>query len=165
VNTQFGEAFVGTGTEAAHLNTVLGAADGPVETAWTTALATPRQGHAAFVASVAPGVAVRPYTLFVNKAFIAGERHGRLTWGPAHAGVAGGVMDAVAEDTVPEALAPSLLLICAVWVDPEAADAQAVYANNRAAVLAALRAGALGRPSVPDALAARATPSNAFWPA
>ena len=101
---------------------MLGAVGGPVETAWVTALATPRQGHAAFVASVAPGVAVRPFTLFVNKAFIADERHGRLTWGPAHAGVAAGVMDAVAEGTVLEAEAPSLLLIAAVWVDPAAAD-------------------------------------------
>ncbi len=165
MSTQFGEAFVGTGAAAAHVNTVLGAVGGPVETAWVTALATPRQGHAAFVASVAPGVAVRPFTLFVNKAFIAGERHARLTWGPAHAGVAAGVMDAVAEGTVLEAEAPSLLLISAVWVDPAADDEQAVFANNRAAALAALRAGALGRPSVADALAGHAAPSNAFWSA
>ena len=54
MSTQFGEAFVGAGAEAAHLNTVLGAKGGPVETAWATALATPREGHAAFVAAVAP---------------------------------------------------------------------------------------------------------------
>ena len=40
-----------------------------------------------------------------------------------------------------------------------------MFANNRAAALAALRAGALGRPSVSDALGGRAAPSNAFWSA
>jgi 5,6,7,8-tetrahydromethanopterin hydro-lyase len=80
VSTEFGESFVGEGAEAAHVNTVLGAAGGPVETAWVTALATPR-------ATVTPGIAVRPFTLFVNKAVIEGERHATLTWGAAHAGV------------------------------------------------------------------------------
>ena len=118
MSTEFGESFVGEGAEAAHVNTVLGAAGGPVETAWVTALATPRAGHAAFVATVTPGTAVRPFTLFVNKAVIEGERHATLTWGAAHAGVAAGVMEAVAEGTVPEGEAAALLLIAAVWVNP-----------------------------------------------
>jgi 5,6,7,8-tetrahydromethanopterin hydro-lyase len=163
MSTQFGEAFVGDGVDAAHVNTVLGTVGGPVETAWVTALSTPRQGHAAFVASVTPGVAVRPFTLFVNKAFIEGERHAELTWGAAHAGVAAGVMDAVAEGTVPEAEATVLLLIAAVWVNPQASDDRAVFEHNRAGTLDALRSGALGRPSVADALAARHAPSNAFF--
>ncbi len=47
-----GEAFVGEGAEAAHVNTVLGRRDGPVGTAWATALASPSTGHAPFVAVV-----------------------------------------------------------------------------------------------------------------
>jgi len=46
---QLGEAFVGEGPNAAHVNTVLGGRDGSVGTAWATALATPSQGHAPFV--------------------------------------------------------------------------------------------------------------------
>jgi 5,6,7,8-tetrahydromethanopterin hydro-lyase len=37
---QIGEAFVGSGSNAAHVNTVLGRRDGPVALAWATALAT-----------------------------------------------------------------------------------------------------------------------------
>jgi 5,6,7,8-tetrahydromethanopterin hydro-lyase len=162
--TQFGESFVGEGSDAAHVNTVLGEVGGPVETAWVTALATPRAGHVAFVASVAPGVAVRPFTLFVNKAAIEGERHGGLTWGAAHAGVASGVMDAVAEGTVAEVDVSSLLLVVAVWVNPEAGDGQAVFANNREATLLALRGGRQGLPEVAAALRARHSPSNAYYP-
>ena len=161
--TQIGEAFVGSGAEAAHLNTVLGAKGGPIETAWATALATPRQGHTAFVTVVQPGLAVKPLTLFVNKAAIAGDDHARLTWGAAQAGVAGGVLDAVAEGCVPPDLADDLLLLAAVWVDPAATLETAVYANNRAATRLALLAGRDGLPPVDELLAARGSPFNPFF--
>ena len=163
MSTEFGESFVGEGVDAAHVNTVLGAMGGPVETAWVTALATPRAGHVPFVATVTPGVAVRPFTLFVNKATVESARHAELTWGAAQAGVAAGVMEAVAEGTVAEAEAPGLLLVAAVWVNPHAADEQLVFANNKAATLGALRAGRQGAPSVADALGARYAPSNAYY--
>jgi 5,6,7,8-tetrahydromethanopterin hydro-lyase len=163
MNTQFGESFVGDGVDAAHVNTVLGETGGPVETAWVTALATPREGHAAFVAAVRPGVAVRPYTLFVNKAAIDGERHASLTWGAAQAGVAAGVLDAVADGIVSEVDAATQLLIAAVWVNPAAADETAVFENNRIAAREALRAGRDGTPGVADAVAARHAPHNAFY--
>lgn len=63
-----GESFVGEGAEAAHVNTVLDDRDGPVGVAWATALATPRQGHTPFVAVLAPGIPVKPTTLFVDPA-------------------------------------------------------------------------------------------------
>ena len=45
--------------------------DGPVGTAWATALAMPRPGHAAFVTILRPNLPVKPLTLFVNKAAMA----------------------------------------------------------------------------------------------
>jgi 5,6,7,8-tetrahydromethanopterin hydro-lyase len=160
-----GESFVGEGAEAAHVNTVLGPRDGPVGVAWATALASPRPGNAAFVAVVRPGLPAKPLTLFVNKATIAGDEHGVLTWGAAQAGVAGGVADAVAEGVISEADADDLLLIAAVWVNPAARDAGKVYANNRAATTAALRAAAAGAPAVADVLAARDHPVNPYYDA
>ena len=158
-----GESFIGEGAEAAHVNTILGRRDGPVGVAWATALATPRSRDAAFVAVVRPGLPAKPLTLFVNKASIAGDEHGVLTWGPAQAGVAAGVADAVAEGIISETDADELLLIAAVWVNPAARDAAKVYANNRAATTAALRAGAAGAPPVAEALAARDRPFNPYY--
>ncbi len=158
-----GESFVGEGAEAAHVNTVLGHRDGPVGTAWVNALATPRPGNAAFVAVLRPSLPVKPLTLFVNKASVADDEHGTLTWGAAQAGVAGGVADAVAEGVVSEADADELLLIAAVWVNPQARDAEKVYANNRAATAAALRAGTTGAPSVAEVLAGRHHPFNPYY--
>lgn len=158
-----GEAFVGDGADAAHLNTVLGDRDGPVGTAWATALATPSAGHTPFVAVLRPGVPVQPMTLFVNKAAIASDGHGRLTWGAAQAGVAGGVADALAAGVLPVDDVAGLVLIAAVWVNPDAAAEEAVYANNRAATAQALAAGMASAPSVEVVLAARADPANPYF--
>jgi 5,6,7,8-tetrahydromethanopterin hydro-lyase len=133
---------------------VLGEKDGPVGTAWVTALATPRQGHAAFVVALQPGLAAKPATLFVNKAAIEGERHANLTWGAAQAGVARGVTEAVRAGIVSAGRVDDLLLVAAVWVDPGADDEDAVYENNAEATRLALEAAAENRPHVEDVLSA-----------
>ena len=160
-----GEAFVGSGADAAHINTVLGRRDGPVGVAWATALATPTTGHARFVVVARPGIAVQPMTLFVNKAQLSPENvtHANLTWGAAQAGVAAGVGDALRAGVIDQASAADLLLIAAVWVDPGATDAEAVYRNNREATALALAAGADGRPSVEEFLAVADNPFNPFF--
>jgi 5,6,7,8-tetrahydromethanopterin hydro-lyase len=161
--TQFGESFVGDGVNAAHINTVLGVKGGPVEVAWASALARPVQGHIAFVTILRPGLPVKPFTLFVNKATIGGDRHATMTWGPAQAGVAKGVADAVAAGIIPAETVDRLLLIAAVWVNPGADDAEAVYANNASATHEALRVGRDRRPALDEVLAARAAPFNPFF--
>lgn len=160
---EIGESFVGTGAEAAHLNTVLGDRDGPVGQAWANALASPSAGHAPFVVVLQPGLPVVPFTLFVNKARIDDDAHARMTWGPAQAGVAAGVADAVASGTIGEAAVAALALIAAVWVDPHAQDPDLVFANNREATAAALALGSAGLPIAADVLAQRDAPWNPFY--
>jgi 5,6,7,8-tetrahydromethanopterin hydro-lyase len=138
---QFGEGFAGDGADAAHINTIVGHRDGPVGTAWATSLATPSAGHVPFVVVVRPNVPVLPFTLFVNKATIDGDRHGTLTWGAAQAGVAAGVGQAFLDGLLvgdPN----ELCVIVAVWVNPNAADEESVFENNRRATLTALQMGA-----------------------
>ena len=77
--------------------------------------------------------------------------------------MAGGVCDAVGEGLIAQGQIDDLCLIAAVWVDPAAADEEAVYANNRAATVAALRAGALRRPTLADVLAAGSEPANPYF--
>jgi 5,6,7,8-tetrahydromethanopterin hydro-lyase len=161
--SQVGEAFAGSGPEAAHLNTVLGEKGGPVETAWATALVTPREGHCAFVVVAQPNIPVRPMTLFVNKATIASPEYARLTWGPAQMGVASGVLDAVANEVISEAVLLTHLLIAAVWVDPEAHDADAIYEFNRAATFASLARGASDDFDLAELLAVREQPVNGYY--
>ena len=162
---KIGEGFVGNGANAAHINVVLGPRDGPVGTAWATALATPREGHVPFVAVAQPNIPVVPFTLFVNKAAIANDRHGELTWGAAQAGVAAGVglaHQAWMFDGNPEYV-DSLVLIVAVWVNPSADNEEAVFANNRDATFAALQQARDAGPDIGQALAAMANPSNPYF--
>jgi 5,6,7,8-tetrahydromethanopterin hydro-lyase len=163
ISPQLGESFVGTGANAAHVNTVLGARDGAVGIAWTTALASPSAGHAPFVAVLRPGLPVKPYTLFVNKAAIVGDEHGRLTWGAAQAGVAQGVARAVVDEIVDPDAVDALVIVAAVWVDPGADDEAAVFENNSRATFEALLAGRDRLPATDDMLAAIESPSNPFF--
>jgi 5,6,7,8-tetrahydromethanopterin hydro-lyase len=158
-----GEGFAGQGPNAAHINTVLGLRDGPVGTAWATALATPRAGHASFVVVARPNMPVKPPTLFVNKAEIRGDQHGLLHWGAAQAAIARGVLESVGKGTIPPGEVEELALIAAVWVDWAASDEEEVFANNLEATRAALSSAAEGRPRLEDLLAIASEPANPFF--
>jgi 5,6,7,8-tetrahydromethanopterin hydro-lyase len=158
-----GEGFAGQGPNAAHINTVLGPRDGPVGTAWATALATPTAGHASFVVVARPNMPVKPPTLFVNKAEIRGDRHGVLHWGAAQAAIARGVLESVGEGTIPPGEVEELALIAAVWVDWAASDEEEVFANNLEATRTALSSAAEGRPRLEELLAIASEPTNPFF--
>ena len=160
---QLGESFVGDGVNAAHINTVLGEREGPVGTAWATALASPSEGFVPFVAVLQPSLPVKPMTLFVAKASAESDLHGTAIWGPAQAGVAAGVADAVAEGIIPESCTDTHALIAAVWVNPGADDLDSIYRNNREATRRAIAAGAAGTPTAAEVMAARNAPSNPFY--
>jgi 5,6,7,8-tetrahydromethanopterin hydro-lyase len=160
---QIGESFVGDGVNAAHVNTVFGHRDGPAGVAWASALATPSQGHVPFVAVLRPSLPVKPLTLFVTKSAPAGDEHGLLIWGPAQAGIAAGVADALADGVISREEADSHVIIAAVWVNPGADDAETVFANNRLSVRTALDNGASSLPSTDEVIAARNAASNPFF--
>ena len=165
LHMQIGESFIGEGVNAAHINTVFGHREGPAGVAWATALATPSQGHVPYVVVLKPSLPVKPLTLFVTKAAPANDTHGTMIWGAAQAGVAGGVADAVAEGYINKSDLDDTVIITAVWVNPGADDADAVYKNNREATRTALMNGAQNLPSIEDVLDNRALPHNPYYTA
>lgn len=160
---QIGESFVGNGVNAAHINIVVGRKDGPVGTAWATALASPSAGHLPFVAVARPGVPTVPPTLFINKAPLSGTRHSDITWGAAQAGVAQGVGRALEDGALERADADRLVVIAAVWVNPDADDESEVYRNNATATQEALRKAAAGLPKADEFIEAARAPFNPFF--
>src|SRR5579863_8414644 len=135
-----GEAFEGAGANAAHINLILGG-KAELGAAYALAAASPGPGHVPFQAVLKPNLPVKPTTLFVAKAVLRGEAHEKITWGPAQAGVAAGITDALLAKVLPPEARDGWLAIALVWVDWSADDPEAVYANNRAAMrLAAERA-------------------------
>ncbi len=55
------------------------------------------------------------------------------------------------------------MLIAAVWVNPEADDAEAIYENNAEATFQALRNARAGLPTVEEFLPAGKDPWNPFY--
>lgn len=157
MTTQIGEGSAGTGDDAVRVATVLGDRDGPVGTAWATALATPSLGHSPFVVVAKPNLPVVPVTLLVPAVGVSDQSHANLTMGAAQAGVAAAVLDLQMDD--PEG---DHCLIVSVWVDPRASSEERVFANTRDAAMASLKQGAAGGPWHPY-LTAVETPENEYF--
>ena len=106
---------------------------------------------------------MKPLTLFVNKADIRSEEQGRLVWGAAQAGVAGGVADAVAGAVIPEAEVDALLIVAAVWVDWAAATPTRCTPTTVKPPGRPSRPAPRAGPAIADVLAARDQPENAYF--
>jgi 5,6,7,8-tetrahydromethanopterin hydro-lyase len=159
-----GEGFAGAAPNAAHINLLLGPKDGPMGTAFAVAAASPGQGHIPFQIVLKPGVPVEPATLFIAKATLRNPSHETMTWGPGQMGVAAGITMAVLDGVFPDEARQEWVAIACAWVHWDAGDADAVFANNRDATLAAAR-GAMrpSRTGVEELRQALATQGNVFY--
>ena len=158
-----GEAFEGEGGNAAHINLILGprAELGP---AYALAAASPGPGHIPFLTVLKPNLPVKPFTLFVAKEVLRNEAHERMTWGPGQAGVAAGMTDALLKGALPPEARDEWVAIALVWIDWNADDPEAVYANNRVATAtAAERAMEADWPAFHDLRAGLADVQNPFF--
>jgi 5,6,7,8-tetrahydromethanopterin hydro-lyase len=152
---RIGEGWDGEAPNGSHINVVVAQRGSAVHAAIVGALASPRPGHVPFQVCLEVGTAVRPTTIFVNKATIlTGTEHERITWGAGQVGVAQGVLDAVSDGLISPAGAAELTLLAAVWVDPDASDETAVKRAARRAMRNAI-ADAVSPPDA-DAVAALA---------
>src|SRR5215208_6480361 len=109
-----GEALVGDGNEVAHIDLLIGPKDGPVGEAFAHALINQKEGHTNLLAVVAPNLPAKPDTIMANKV--------TLMFGPAQAGVARGVVDAVSEGIIPQDQVENLCIIVGVFIHWDAAD-------------------------------------------
>lgn len=158
-----GEAFEGEGANAAHINLVLGT-KAELGAAYALAAASPGPGHIPFQAVVKPNLPAKPATLFVAKSALKDPRHEQMTWGPAQAGVASGVTEALLKGVLPAEAGDGWVAIALVWVDPAADDAEAVFVANRvAAYRAAERALQADWPSREDLADGLRSISNPFF--
>ena len=144
---RIGEGWGGVGPNGSHVNVVLARRGSPTAAMATSMLAHPSPGHTPVLVCVGPEQAryevVWPPTLMMNKATAVEERHQTITWGAAQLGIAQGVLDAVADDLI-EAT-HDLVVLVAVWIDPEAHDETAVRLAAREATGKALRTCVQGR--------------------
>jgi 5,6,7,8-tetrahydromethanopterin hydro-lyase len=76
-------------------------------------------------------------------------------FGPAQAAVAKAVADSVAEGIIPKNQAESLVIVCGVFIHPEAADDKKIYEFNHAATKQAIINAMQSKPSVDEMLAGK----------
>jgi 5,6,7,8-tetrahydromethanopterin hydro-lyase len=133
---RIGEGWGGVKPNGSHVNVVLAARGGRTFAAAVGMFAHPSPGHTPVLVCVGPEESryepIWPPTLMMNKATARGERHETITWGAAQLGIGQGVLDAVADGLLEAS--DDVIVLVAVWVDPNAENETAVRLANRAAV-------------------------------
>jgi len=143
-----GEALLGKEPEIAHIDLVVGEKNGPVGEAFVNGLATLSAGHTPVLAVIRPNLPPKPHTLIVPKVTVKGMEEATRIFGPAQAAVAKAVADAVEEGIIPRDKVDDWVVICSVFIHPEARDFRKIYHYNYGATKLALRRAVTNYPSL-----------------
>ncbi|MEM2937445.1 MAG: bifunctional 5,6,7,8-tetrahydromethanopterin hydro-lyase/3-hexulose-6-phosphate synthase [Candidatus Bathyarchaeia archaeon] len=143
-----GEALVGEGNEVAHIDLLIGDKDGPVGEAFANGLAHLSMGHTPLLAVIRPNLPPKPHTLLVPKVTVKNLEDANKIFGPAQAAVAKAIADAVEEGVIPKDKVDDWVVVCSVFVHPEASDYRKIYHYNYSATKLALKRAMAKYPSL-----------------
>src|SRR5947209_6872086 len=159
-----GEALVGDGNEVAHIDLLIGAKTGPVGTAFANALANQSHGHTNLLAVLAPELMCKPATVLITKVTIKHLDQAVQMFGPAQAAVAKAVTDSVAEGVISKGQAEDLVIVCGVFIHPQAKDNAKIHDFNYQATKLAIQRAMKGEPKIDDVLAKKDKVKHPFSP-
>ena len=134
-----GEALVGEGNEVAHIDLLIGDKNGPVGIAFASGMTNLSAGHTPLLAVIRPNLPPKPHTLIVPKVTIKIMEDVSKIFGPAQAAVAKAVADALEEDIIPKEKLDEWVIVCSVFVHPQATDSRKIYHYNYSATKLALK--------------------------
>ena len=157
-----GEALVGEGNEIAHIDLLIGSKDGPVGTAFATALANQKQGFSNLLAGV-PNAICKPAAVMITKVTIKGAGQAVQMFGPAQKAVGMAVLDSVAAGVIPKADAENLVIVAGVFIHWDAKDNDKIYQYNYEATKLAIQRAMRGEPKVEDIVARKDTLKHPFY--
>jgi len=143
-----GEALVGNSPEIAHIDLVIGDKSGPVGTAFAQGMTNVSRGHSPLLAVIRPNLPSKPFTLIVPKVTVTDMEAVNRIFGPAQAAVAKAVADALEEGIIPKDKAEEWVVICSVFVHPDAKDYRRIYHYNYAATKMAVQRALSNYPPV-----------------
>ena len=147
-----GEALVGDGSEVAHIDLLVGEKEGPVGEAFANSLSNLSAGHTPLLAVVRPNLPAKPSTLVVPKVTVKDLEQAARIFGPAQAAVAKAVVDAVEEGIIPKDKVDSWVIVCSVFVHPDAKDYRRIYHYNYGATKLAIRRAMTNYPGLEKVL-------------
>ena len=143
-----GESLVGEGNEVAHIDLMIGDKDGPIGQAFATGMTSLSAGHTPLLAVIRPNLPPKPHTLIVPKVTIKNMADTGKIFGPAQAAVAKAIADSAEEGIIPADKLESWVIICSVFVHPQAADYRKIYQYNYGATKMALQRALKSYPSL-----------------
>jgi 5,6,7,8-tetrahydromethanopterin hydro-lyase len=157
-----GESLVGDGNEVAHIDLLIGRKDGPVGEAFASALTSQKEGHTNLLAVVAPNLPAKPDTIMANKVTIKGATQAVQMFGPAQAGVARGVVDAVRDGIIQADQVDDLCIIVGVFIHWEATDDKKIFDWNRQATTESIARAMGGEPTAQQVADSQAQARHPF---
>jgi bifunctional enzyme Fae/Hps len=134
-----GEALIGEGNEVAHIDLLIGDKDGPVGEAFASSISNLSVGHTPLLAVIRPNLPPKPHTLIVPKVTVKNLDDAGKIFGPAQAAVAKAVADAVEDGVIPKDNVEDWVIICSVFIHPQATDFRKIYQYNYGATKLAIR--------------------------
>ena len=143
-----GEALVGEGNEVAHIDLLVGDKDGPVGEAFAAGLSNLSAGHTPLLAVIRPNLPPKPHTLLVPKVTVKKMEDAGKIFGPAQAAVAKAVADSVEDGVIPKDRVDDWVIVCSVFVHPQASDYRKIYHYNYGATKMALKRALAKYPSI-----------------
>jgi 5,6,7,8-tetrahydromethanopterin hydro-lyase len=159
-----GEALAGDGNEIAHIDLLIGAKTGPVGAAFANALANQSHGHTNLLAVIAPNLICKPATVMITKVTIKGLGQAVQMFGPAQSAVARAVADSVAAGVIPKSEAENLVIVCGVFIHPQAKDDAKIFEYNYTATKMAIANAMKGEPKIDDITAQKDKVKHPFSP-
>jgi 5,6,7,8-tetrahydromethanopterin hydro-lyase len=155
-----GEALVIEGGDLAnvsHIDLLIGSKDGPVGTAFANALCGQSAGHTNLLAVVSPNLICKPATVMITKVTLKNSKQVLQMFGPAQAAVARAVVDSVAEGVISKGKADDLVIVCGVYIAPNANDNAKIYKNNYEATKLAIQRAMKNEPGIDEIIAKKET--------
>lgn len=143
-----GEALVGEGEEVAHIDLLIGDKDGPVGEAFASGMSNLSAGHTPLLAVIRPNLPPKPHTLLIPKVTVRNLEEVGKIFGPAQAAVAKAVADSVEDGVVPKDKIEDWVIVCSVFIHPNAKDYRKIYHYNYGATRLALKRALSQYPSL-----------------
>ncbi len=142
-----GESLVGEGNEVAHIDLMIGDKDGPVGHAFANGMTNLSAGHTPLLAVIRPNLPPKPHTLIVPKVTVKNMADTGKIFGPAQAAVAKAIADSAEEGIIPREHLDDWVIICSVFIHPQATDYRRIYQYNYGATKMALQRALKNYPS------------------
>jgi len=120
------------------------------------------KGHSHGSGAEAPNLPVKPATVLVTKVTIKGAKQAVQMFGPAQYAVAKAVADCVAEGTIPQAQADDLVIVCGVFIHPEAKDNAKILKYNYDATKLSIERAMKSSPTPAEVVAGKDSAKHPF---